>query len=34
MKPDAWTCRQLETLRREFPVRETKDVAEMVGRSY
>ena len=34
MRSDVWTCRQLETLRREFPVRETKEVAEMVGRSY
>ena len=34
MKPPAWTPRELELLRREFPVRETKDVAEMIGRSY
>ena len=34
MKPPAWTPRELETLRLEFPVRETKDVAEMIGRSY
>ena len=34
MKPNAWTPRELETLRLEFPVRETKDVAEMIGRSY
>ena len=33
MRSKEWTYRELDTLRREFPVKKTKDVAAMLGRS-
>lgn len=32
MKPAAWTCRELETLRREYPFRKAGDIARDLGR--
>lgn len=33
MRSKEWTYRDLDTLRREFPVKKTKEVAAMLGRS-
>lgn len=34
MRPNEWTQKELDILRREFPSRTTEEVAAMLGRSY